>query len=237
VSVASPKAKILTDTSFCCQLDVLAVNPVVREALLASQGFGFLGPGPIETAYEHALGFIEAAQLIDPAHRADSSASRSTWMDMGSGGGIPGLVCIDSLPDSRWVLLDGQTKRVSFLRSVIESWGCQDRVLTILGRAEQVCYQERAPQVDIVVARGFGAPSITAECATGFLLQDGLLVVSEPPESDGRRWGGLVDSGLGMTFEGIVKARGFGYAVIRQTELAESQFPRSSTALKKRPLF
>jgi 16S rRNA (guanine527-N7)-methyltransferase len=198
---------------------------------LASQGFGFLGPGPIETAYEHALGFGDVAVGVDP------SLGSGTWMDLGSGGGVPGLVCVDALPDSRWVLLDGQTKRVAFLRSVVDSWGCHDRVLTILGRAELVCYEDQAPLVDVVVARGFGPPSTTAECASGFLAPGGLLVVSEPPESNGERWAGLADCGLGMTLEAIVRARGFGYAVIRQPDRPNTTYPRSSTALKKRPLF
>ncbi len=225
--------KTHTVTSCCCPNDpeVVGVNQAVREALLASQGFGFLGPGPIETAFEHALGFIEVAQGID------SLVATGTWMDLGSGGGVPGLVCVDALPASRWVLLDGQTKRVTFLRHIVDLWGCQDRVLTILGRAELVCHDSHTPTVDVVVARGFGPPSTTAECASGFLALNGLLVVSEPPESDGERWAGLADSGLGMTFEGVVRARGFGYAVIRQAEQPNSLYPRSSTALKKRPLF
>lgn len=36
-------------------------------------------------------------------------------------------------------------------------------------------------QMDSVVARSFGPPAVTAECATGFLRLGGRLVVSEPP--------------------------------------------------------
>ena len=38
----------------------------------------------------------------------------------------------------------------------------------------------RAP-FDLVVARSFGAPAVTAECAVGFLRAGGPLVVTEPP--------------------------------------------------------
>ena len=60
----------------------------------------------------------------------------------------------------------------------------------------------------LVVARGFGPPAVTAECAAGFLRLDGRLAVSEPPspdEDDGRpsigagRWEDAPVSDLGLT--------------------------------------
>ena len=41
---------------------------------------------------------------------------------------------------------------------------------------------------DLVVARSFGAPAVTAECAVGFLATGGHLAVSEPPEPEADRW-------------------------------------------------
>ena len=38
-------------------------------------------------------------------------------------------------------------------------------------------------QFDLVTARSFGRPAVTAECAAPFLRREGLLVVSEPPDS------------------------------------------------------
>ncbi len=203
----------------------------MREALVASQGFGFLGPGPLETAFEHAICFVDVGGSLLP------NAPQAVWMDLGSGGGVPGLVCLEALPESRWVLLDGQTKRVAFLQDVVQAWGVQERVLTILGRAELVCREPYVPTIDVVVARGFGPPALTAECAAGFLRVGGLLIVSEPPDSTGERWADLAGTQLGMTFEGIHRSRGFGYAVIRQSSAPNPMYPRSSTALKKRPLF
>jgi 16S rRNA (guanine527-N7)-methyltransferase len=51
------------------------------------------------------------------------------------------------------------------------------------------------------VARSFGPPAVTAECAAGFLPVGGLLVVSEPPADDEPegRWppAGLAELGFG----------------------------------------
>mgnify|MGYP001337996822 CR=1 FL=1 len=38
---------------------------------------------------------------------------------------------------------------------------------------------------DVVVARAFGPPSITAECAAGLVAPGGLSIVSEPPVDPG----------------------------------------------------
>ena len=52
---------------------------------------------------------------------------------------------------------------------------------------------------DVVVARSFGSPAVTAECGAPLLRVGGVLVVSEPPEGAGERWSddGLAELGLG----------------------------------------
>jgi 16S rRNA (guanine527-N7)-methyltransferase len=44
-------------------------------------------------------------------------------------------------------------------------------------------------QFDAVVARSFGPPAVTAECAIGFLRPGAHLVVSEPPPGAGSKAG------------------------------------------------
>jgi 16S rRNA (guanine527-N7)-methyltransferase len=210
-------------------------SPRLQKALLQSQAYGFLGPGPLDTPVAHAIAFLDV--VLEEVTRLGGDASSASWLDLGSGGGLPGLVGIDRLPNTSWVLLDAQGKRVRFLESVVDEWQVADRTICVLGRAEEIYRSGQFDEVDIVVARGFGQPATTAECATGYLPVGGLLVVSEPPDSDGRRWRGVDEVGLGLEFSGVHRSGGFGFAVLRKVGGHAKQFPRSGAMLARQPLF
>ena len=53
----------------------------------------------------------------------------------------------------------------------------------LVGRARE--YRE---QFELVTARSFAEPAVTAEIAAGLVAVGGILVVSEPPEPDGAAW-------------------------------------------------
>ena len=75
------------------------------EVLTESQNRGFIGPGSFLFHVEHARGL---AKLIPPHARS--------VLDLGSGGGLPGLV-ISHEDDRTWVLLDSMAKRGLILKS------------------------------------------------------------------------------------------------------------------------
>ncbi len=225
----------MTDSSPPSALPSPPPNDRLRLALEASQAFGFFGPGPLDTPLAHAEGFLDVAS--QEAHRLGFDSSSAAFLDLGSGGGLPGLVGIDRLPQSSWVLLDAQAKRIRFLESVVSQWQVEDRVLCVLGRAEEIYRAGQAGLVDIVTSRGFGPPAVTAECATPFLDVHGLLIVSEPPDSDGSRWTGVDRSGLGLVMRGVRRSGGFGFAVLQKTSHHAQQFPRTGALLTRRPAF
>ncbi len=207
----------------------------VQRALEQSQKFGFLGPGTLDLPMRHADAFVDIA--CAEVEAAGGVGGTCSWLDLGSGGGLPGLVGIDRLADSTWVLLDAQAKRIRFLRSVVADWDVSSRVICVLGRAEEIYQAGQYREVEVVVARGFGQPSVTAECATGFLPVGGILVVSEPPDSDGSRWDGVDQTPLGLVFDGVRRSGGFGFAVLRKVRRQASQIPRTGAALARNPLF
>ena len=56
-------------------------------------------------------------------------------------------------------------------------------------RAEDVAHEpDLREAADLVTARSFAAPAITAEIATGLVAPGGWVIVSEPPGSDPDRW-------------------------------------------------
>jgi 16S rRNA (guanine527-N7)-methyltransferase len=160
----------------------------LTESLLQARSWGFLGDGPLEVHLAHADGFADALESVavegpDPlSSTTGGGPDLGLWLDLGSGGGIPGLVLAYRWPDREAVLLDSNKRRARSLVEAVESQGWSDRVRVVSGRAE-VAGREGVLRgsFSLVVARSFGPPSVTAECAAPFLRQGGLLIVSEPP--------------------------------------------------------
>jgi 16S rRNA (guanine527-N7)-methyltransferase len=140
--------------------------------LVVARDRGFLGPGPIEAHIAHSMAFARAIA------RAPTRA-----LDLGSGGGLPGLVLAAVWPTTSWTLLDAMVKRTAFLGEAIARLGWSDRVVTLTARAELAARGPLRGRCDLVVARSFARPAVTAECAAPFLCVGGRLVVSDPPEA------------------------------------------------------
>jgi 16S rRNA (guanine527-N7)-methyltransferase len=202
----------------------------LAELITEAQRRGFVGDAPVEEAVRHARGFATGVD-IPPV----------TFIDLGSGGGLPGLALIDVWPDARAVLVDANQKRCAFLRDAVEALGVDDRVSVLEGRAEALGRSsEHRGAVDVIVARGFGRPAVTAECAAPFLRVGGLLVVSEPPDAlaTDARWpsAGLEASELGLVRE-KAWTEAFSYQSLRQVSPCPERFPRRVGVPAKRPLF
>ncbi|MGH9098313.1 MAG: RsmG family class I SAM-dependent methyltransferase [Acidimicrobiales bacterium] len=206
---------------------------VVGPILARSAGMGFLGGMAIDEHIDHALGFHRAAE--DQLGRAPNTA-----LDLGTGGGIPGLVLAAVWTETRLTLFDANQRRTDFLAEELRVWGVTERVTVVRGRAEE---SGRLPSLrggfELVVARSFGSPGVTAECAAPFLEVGGILVVSEPPDgilSD--RWPveGLRDLGL-VPIPAADRQGRFGYQVVKKELETPDRFPRRTGIPAKRPLF
>lgn len=198
----------------------------VRVWLEQSRSYGFLGPGPVDDHVRHALGF---AEVVGEAPEA--------VVDLGSGGGVPGLVLAGLWRTSRFVLLDSAERRTAFLAEAVEGLGWQDRVEVLRARAEAAGREVRLRgRFPLVVSRSFGSPPVTAECAAPLLALGGLLVVSEPPVSEAvdARWAGAAT--VGLELEGR-RTAGAGYAVLRQVAPCPDRYPRREGVPGKRPLW
>ena len=201
----------------------------LAEVLERARDLGLLGPGPVEPHIEHALGFGEAA----------GGAPAGPVLDLGSGGGIPGLVLAVEWPATEWLLLDSRTRSTRLLRDAVPRLGLRDRVHVLEARAEAAAHEVGLRGTfELVVARGFAAPAVTAECGAGFLVVGGRLVVSEPPGSTGGRWPPEPLATLGMGGAHLVESRaGHRYAVVGQEEPCPARYPRRVGVPAKRPLF
>jgi 16S rRNA (guanine527-N7)-methyltransferase len=138
------------------------------EVLTDAQRLGFLGARPIPEVIEHARGFVRALA---------AAPSVESVLDLGSGGGVPGLVIAHDRPDLHVTLLDRRSKRTDVLERAVRRLGWQDRVRVITADASDLADD----LVDGVVARGFGPPADTLRVAARLVRRGGPIVVSEPP--------------------------------------------------------
>lgn len=197
-------------------MDLLAV-------LERSRAAGYLGPGPIDSHLTHAQRYAAA---IGPARGQHV-------LDLGSGGGLPGLVIFHERPDLSGCLLDAMLKRTDFLTWAVAELGMADRVVVARGRAEVLAHEPAyRSKFNAVVARSFGPPAATVEAALGFLAEQATLAISEPP--GGRAWPdlseyGLVPRGGADTPDGT--------AVFKCISVADAQYPRPIRKQQRNPLF
>jgi 16S rRNA (guanine527-N7)-methyltransferase len=194
------------------------------DTLEESRRLGFLGPGPIEDHIAHARAFL----ALLPAGRI---------VDLGSGGGLPGLVLARARPDCELVLLDANQRRTQFLEEAVAELGLGERVFVVAERAEVVGRSEHRGRAAAVVARSFGAPPVTAECAAPLLAPGGLLIVSEPPaDTPGERWPPAELAALGMDRH-LEVAGPPRLICLRLVGPCPERFPRRTGVPAKRPLW
>jgi 16S rRNA (guanine527-N7)-methyltransferase len=141
------------------------------------------------------------------------------------------------MDETSFLLLESSARRAGFLEASLRRLGLEGRAAVLRERAELAA---RVPDLrgsfGAVVARSFGPPAVTAECAAPFLSTGGVLVVSEPPEGDPSRWPEDGIGQLGLSWTGCVR-RGFAFATMRQDRACPPRFPRRVGVPSKRPLF
>lgn len=208
------------------------LTAAVARCLQEAQDLGLLGPGPVAEHMAHARGFATAAAAAGVPVDPDTVV-----VDLGSGGGLPGLVLATMWPLVRIALLDGSARRAEFLRRAVADCHLETRLSVWEVRAEVAGRDpERRGRADLVVTRGFGPPAVTAECAAPLLRVGGHLVISEPPGDAGGRWpaDGLEELGLGQPL--AVRQR-YGFQVLTQCRSCPVRYPRRVGVPAKRPLF
>lgn len=239
----------------------------VRRALESALEHGFFGKVPLDVQIDHAQAFGTCAELAlkqllgtEPRRDLDRGLLRratmvvpDSFLDLGSGGGLPGLVLADRWKRSRVVLLEANVRRAKALTEAVGECGWEDRVRVANLRAEMAGRSELRGSFDLVVARSFGPPPVTAECSAPFLRVGGMLVVSEPPAeaSSGRgplssieflternqeRWPKEGLAILGLEVVSVWRDR-FGFEVLRQVSPCDGRFPRRHGVPRKRPIY
>ena len=204
-------------------MDRLKLETVLERA----KTHGFIGSDAINSAIDHAVFHLQAAQ----------PARNSNWCDLGSGGGIPGLVVASEREDLTLTLIDRSTARVTFLQAAIEQLGISGRVQALCGDITELAHHSLLRHsYDGVFCRSFASPAITAECAAGLIKIGGLLVVSEPPDPRPDRWSQEALAQLGFTEQEIITGPPK-FLLLKLSQFPSIEVPRKWKKLVKSPLF
>ncbi len=174
------------------------------DALGDAQRIGMLGPGSLPDAIHRAWAFVDACP-----------ATARSFVDVGSGGGIPGLVVAVGRADLEGLLVDRRAKRVDLVARLIGRLGLRDRIQAWAGDVADLPIAI-GRRWDVATSRGFGPPAYTAELVAPLVHPGGVLLVSEPPGSTGERWLAADVTQHGFHLEDVVA----GIARLRRNPLA-----------------
>ena len=137
---------------------------------------GAIGERSLPVAIAHADQFAAAVP-----------AEARRLVDLGSGGGLPGLVVAVRCPWLQVTLVERRTRRADLLLRAVRSLVLTERV-TVVSDDVRVVAEAEPNSFDVVTARSFAAPAITAQWAGVLLVSGGVLIVSEPPTDEVDRW-------------------------------------------------
>ena len=145
-------------------------------------------------------------------------------VDVGSGGGTPGIPLAQALPDREVTLLEAERRKTEFL----ERWTAElPNLRVVWGRAE-----EQPPErYGVAVAKALAHPPVAAEWCLPLVREGGAVIIWIGPSADvvavaaasERVGGALVESPPG-------------FAVVRKVGSTPVGFPRRPGVAKKRPL-
>lgn len=164
----------------------MAAGSPLLDALADARRLGFLGDRDLDEVVAHARVFTRALDDLAVAGEvATGQDHRLRIVDLGSGGGVPGLVLAADRPDWSLTLVDRRAKRTDFLERVVTRLGWAGRVEVVCSDVNELI-QQRPAAYDAVVARGFGPPARTLMMASRLTRRGGRIVISDPPTGD--RW-------------------------------------------------
>lgn len=122
--------------------------------------------------------------LVDSLTLLPLLRGAETLLDMGSGGGLPGLPLKIVLPDLNLTSVDAVAKKISFQKHVIRTLALTGAVARH-GRLEELGRESSlAGHFDLVVARAFASLADCVRFARPFLQPGGRLIAMKGPEGE-----------------------------------------------------
>ena len=164
--------------------------------------------------------------LLDDALRGLDlvAAEQGPLVDVGSGGGTPGIPLAAALPTLEVTLLEAERRKVAFL----ERWTARFPNLSVVwGRAEE----QPTDSYGVAVAKALAHPPTAAEWLLPLVAPGGAAILWVGPSADSSAVARVADR-LAATPEESAD----GFIVLRKTGPTPEGFPRRIGVARKRPL-
>jgi 16S rRNA (guanine527-N7)-methyltransferase len=198
---------------------------------------------------------INLTAIREPAHVAlghvIDSLSAVSWLreqrvdrllDLGSGGGFPGVPIAAAIPSIRVVLLEPIAKKARFLATSADATGLAPRVQVVTARAETVARdRHQRGRWPAVSARAVGSLADLVELAFSLLAVNGALVAWKRGDIDleleaaRRAIDGLGGGSLDVHEVPIDGLVGHRLVVVTRTGRVPDAFPREPAVRRRRP--
>jgi len=143
-------------------------------------------------------------------------------VDVGSGGGVPGIPLAVSLPDREVTLLEAIGRKCDFLREWAPS-----NASVVQGRAEE----QDTDVYGIAVAKALAKPPTAAEWCLPLVREGGAVVLWVGPTADTERVARVAEQ-----IGGELAESPDGLIVLRKVRPTPEGFPRRTGVASKRPL-
>ena len=162
--------------------------------------------------------------LLDDSLRGVDVVTRfgGPIVDVGSGGGVPGIPLAASLPDRRVTLLEANGRKCDFLRDWAPS-----NTNVVQGRAEE----QETDVFGVAVAKALAPPPVAAEWCLPLVRPGGVVVLWIGPSADVEDVARVVPQ-LAAEVDGAHD----GLLVLRKLAPTPPGFPRRTGLARKRPL-
>jgi 16S rRNA (guanine527-N7)-methyltransferase len=164
--------------------------------------------------------------LLDDALRALPvlEANPGSIVDVGSGGGSPGLPVAAALPARRVVLLEAERRKCDFLRRYTNDL---PNVEVVWGRAEE----QPLDSFDVALAKALAKPPVAAELCLPLVREGGAVVLWVGSSADPAAVARAAER-----LAGAPEPAPPGLLVFRKTGPTPPGFPRRAGVAKRRPL-
>jgi 16S rRNA (guanine527-N7)-methyltransferase len=143
-------------------------------------------------------------------------------VDVGSGGGVPGIPLAFSLPDRDVTLLEANGRKCDFLRE----WAPPNAAV-VHGRAEE----QETDRYGVVVAKALAPPPVAAEWCLPLVRTGGVVVLWAGPSADADHVARVAARLASELVDGPA-----GFLVLRKLGPTPEGFPRRPGVARKRPL-
>jgi 16S rRNA (guanine527-N7)-methyltransferase len=143
-------------------------------------------------------------------------------VDVGSGGGAPGIPLAYALPEREVVLLEANARKCDFLRDHAPA-----NARVAQGRAEE----QELDEAGCTVAKALATPPVAAEWCLPLIREGGAAILWVGSTAESERVA-VVAEKLAARLEGSPS----GFFVLRKLGPTPPGFPRRAGAAKKRPL-